>query len=58
MVFIFLIGALVYVFEGCAGQGLQERWEKCADEIHQDCWGTRYALDCGYQHYRECIDGS
>ena len=58
MVLIFLIGVSIYVFEGCAGQGLQERWEECAQEIHQDCFEAEDVLDCGYQHYRKCIDGS
>jgi len=50
-------GWILYILEGCAGQGKQELWEKCAKEIHQDCWEAEDVLDCGYQHYRVCIDG-
>jgi len=50
-------GLLVYLLEGCAGSGKQELWEDCATRIHNDCWGAEDVLDCGYQRYRECIDG-
>ena len=59
MLFLVLIGWSVYIFEtGCAGTGKQELWEECALEIHQDCWEEweEDVLDCGYQHYRKCID--
>lgn len=54
-----IVGLLMYYdpLAGCAGTGKQELWEKCAKEIHQDCWEAEDVLDCGYQHYRVCIDG-
>ena len=61
MLMLFLTGVLVYILEGCAmtlEQGKQKQWEECAKEIHQDCWDTQDVLDCGYEHYRACIDGS
>ncbi len=59
IVFLLIFGLVFYYLEtGCAGTGKQELWELCAQEIHQDCWGAEDVLDCGYQHYRKCIDGS
>ena len=47
----------IIIFEGCAGQGKQELWERCAQEIHQDCLETEDTLWCELELYRRCIDG-
>lgn len=57
MVAIFFLGLLVWYLEGCAGQGLQERWEGCATpshEICQDAEGMEFKT-CMYDYYLECI---
>ena len=49
----------VLVFDGCAGQGKQERWERCAEEIDFSLLLSRRGCDrCGYEQYRKCIDES
>ena len=58
IVALVIFGLFIYFLEGCAGTGKQELWEECAKEIHNDCWEAEDVLDCGYEHYRECIDGS
>ena len=59
MVLLVLIGWSVYIFEtGCAGQGKQNLWEHCAEEIHNDCFETEDPLGCGYEYYRACVDRS
>ena len=59
MLLLVLIGWSVYIFEtGCAGTGKQNLWERCAEEIHQDCFEAEDVLDCGYEQYRACIDRS
>ena len=59
ILWLVVAGWLIYVFEtGCAGTGKQEAWEECANVIYSDCFLAEDVLDCGYEHYRECIDGS
>ena len=58
MVFLFVLGVFIHILEGCTGTGKQELWERCATEIHQDCWEAEDVLDCGYERYRACIDRS
>ena len=50
------ITLVLFGIEGCAGQGKQNLWEHCAEEIHQDCFEAEDVLDCGYERYRACID--
>ena len=57
MVWLVVVGVILYLLEGCAGSGKQELWERCAHEIHNDCWEAEDVLDCGYEYYRACIDG-
>ena len=58
IVALVVIGWIFYFMEGCAGQGKQEIWEHCAEEIYQNpqyCWDAEDVLDCEYQRYRGCI---
>lgn len=53
VVFCIWIGVM---FNGCAGQGKQERWEWCAGVYHQECLDVENDLDCEYEFYKECVD--
>ena len=58
MVCVLVIGVVFYLLEGCAGQGKQNLWEHCAEEIHNDCFEAEDPLGCGYEYYRACVDRS
>lgn len=54
---LFVLPALL--LNGCAGQGLQERWEECAEMRHTGCWqlDVEDPMTCEYEYYERCIGG-
>lgn len=61
VVFCFWMGVL---FNGCAGQGKQETWERCSSIHHKECrdlydtdpyYQYEDYQDCEYEYYKECI---
>jgi len=53
------IGMLVMLYTGCAGDGKQEAWIKCAVTSHEVCrmMDRENEQRCEYEYYKRCING-